>query len=265
MEKSNRQIQIASSVIAACGVLFLGLNIFMGGKVNITLPLIFLTFGPAFIILVFAIWERWRFAPLFFIPGCLFSAFGIIFLLNVLTGDWQSWAYAWLLLLTGLGVGTLLAAKYVPLPKVVFISGLGTAAASLTLFALFGAIAGGWVIRITAPILLLLGGLGLRYLRSDILFPSNLFQPGRNEPGQIETAQARIDQAAANNRLAEPLSARELEVLKLIDQGLNNQEIADHLMVAPSTIKTHINNIYGKLGVQTRAQCIVSARNLKLV
>jgi LuxR family maltose regulon positive regulatory protein len=65
--------------------------------------------------------------------------------------------------------------------------------------------------------------------------------------------------------LVEPLSVRELEVLRLIDAGLSNQQIADKLSVAPSTVKTHINNIYGKLGVQTRVQAVTRARELNLL
>jgi LuxR family maltose regulon positive regulatory protein len=65
--------------------------------------------------------------------------------------------------------------------------------------------------------------------------------------------------------LAEPLSARELEVLQLIAAGLSNREIAEELIVAVSTVKTHIRNIYGKLDVSSRTQALVKARELKLI
>jgi len=65
--------------------------------------------------------------------------------------------------------------------------------------------------------------------------------------------------------LVEPLSTRELEVLALINRGLSNPEIAAELVVAPSTIKTHINNLYSKLGVQNRVQAIQRARELGLL
>jgi ATP/maltotriose-dependent transcriptional regulator MalT len=65
--------------------------------------------------------------------------------------------------------------------------------------------------------------------------------------------------------LIEPLSERELEVLRLIAEGCTNQEIADRLVVALSTVKTHINNIYGKLGVQSRTQALARARALGLL
>lgn len=65
--------------------------------------------------------------------------------------------------------------------------------------------------------------------------------------------------------LIEPLTEREVEVLHQIAAGLKNREIAAKLTVAISTIKTHINNIYGKLGVDNRVQAISRARELELL
>ena len=65
--------------------------------------------------------------------------------------------------------------------------------------------------------------------------------------------------------LVEPLSTRELEVLQLIAAGLSNGEIAEQLIVAVSTVKTHVRNIYGKLHVSSRTQALVKARELKLI
>jgi LuxR family transcriptional regulator, maltose regulon positive regulatory protein len=63
----------------------------------------------------------------------------------------------------------------------------------------------------------------------------------------------------------ELLSARELEVLHLIADGHSNQAIADTLILAVSTVKRHINNIYGKLAVQSRTQALLRARELQLL
>lgn len=65
--------------------------------------------------------------------------------------------------------------------------------------------------------------------------------------------------------LIEPLSERELEVLRLICAGKSNQENADELFLALNTVKRHANNLYGKLGVSRRAQAIIEARRLGLV
>lgn len=63
----------------------------------------------------------------------------------------------------------------------------------------------------------------------------------------------------------EALSAREREVLDLIAAGASNQEIAQELVVALSTVKTHINHIYGKLGVRSRTQAVARGRAIGLV
>jgi len=64
--------------------------------------------------------------------------------------------------------------------------------------------------------------------------------------------------------LAEPLSQRELEVLKLIEAGCSNQEIAARLFISMATVKRHISNIYTKLDVQNRTQAISIGRELSL-
>ena len=63
----------------------------------------------------------------------------------------------------------------------------------------------------------------------------------------------------------EPLSDRELEVLRLVAAGLSNQEIAKKLVIALSTVKTHINSIYGKLSAQNRTQAVARAREAGLL
>ncbi len=65
--------------------------------------------------------------------------------------------------------------------------------------------------------------------------------------------------------LVEPLSERELEVLRLIASGASNREIARQLFVSLATVKTHINHIYRKLEVRSRTQAVAQARTLKLL
>ncbi len=62
--------------------------------------------------------------------------------------------------------------------------------------------------------------------------------------------------------LIEPLSAREIEVLKLIEAGLSNQEIAAKLFISIPTVKRHISNIYAKLDVKTRTQALSRGKEL---
>jgi DNA-binding NarL/FixJ family response regulator len=65
--------------------------------------------------------------------------------------------------------------------------------------------------------------------------------------------------------LPEALSERELELLRLIARGLKNREIADQLVISVNTVKVHINNIYGKLGVSSRVQAVARAQELTLL
>jgi LuxR family maltose regulon positive regulatory protein len=65
--------------------------------------------------------------------------------------------------------------------------------------------------------------------------------------------------------LIEPLSERELEVLQLIATGQSNKEAADSLVVTVGTVKKHLSNIFGKLGVNSRTHAVARARELKII
>ncbi|MFN8598092.1 MAG: LuxR C-terminal-related transcriptional regulator [Anaerolineae bacterium] len=65
--------------------------------------------------------------------------------------------------------------------------------------------------------------------------------------------------------LVEPLSERELEVLRLMAAGLSNNEIADKLIIGKGTVKTHVHSILGKLDARDRTQAVIKAQELKLV
>jgi LuxR family maltose regulon positive regulatory protein len=65
--------------------------------------------------------------------------------------------------------------------------------------------------------------------------------------------------------LVEPLSDRELEVLRLMAEGYSNREIAEKLIFTVATAKKHAENIYSKLGVHSRTQALARARELNLL
>ncbi|HQY94057.1 response regulator transcription factor [Caldilinea sp.] len=69
----------------------------------------------------------------------------------------------------------------------------------------------------------------------------------------------------APNDLIEPLSARELEVLRHLAEGLSNKEIARALAISENTIKFHVNAILGKLGAQSRTEAVVRATRAGLI
>jgi len=72
---------------------------------------------------------------------------------------------------------------------------------------------------------------------------------------------ARVDQSS----LIEPLTEREIEVLKLIADGLSNPEIAKKLFLSVGTVKTHVKHIYGKLNVDDRVKAASYARELGFI
>jgi len=65
--------------------------------------------------------------------------------------------------------------------------------------------------------------------------------------------------------LVEPLSAREMEVLALLAEGLSNQEIAERLTIAPGTVKNHVSNVLSKLDVRDRTQAVLRAQEIGLL
>ncbi len=67
------------------------------------------------------------------------------------------------------------------------------------------------------------------------------------------------------NELIEPLSDREIETIRLVAAGLSNKEIAQKLHISVRTVKFHMTNIYGKLGVDSRTQALARARLLGLI
>ncbi len=81
----------------------------------------------------------------------------------------------------------------------------------------------------------------------------------------IRLADAPYVRERANQALVEPLSDRELEILRLVATGASNKEIAATLVIAEGTVKNHVTNILGKLGVRDRTQAALKAKELGLV
>ena len=83
--------------------------------------------------------------------------------------------------------------------------------------------------------------------------------------GQTETTPPQRRAATAPPGLAEPLTGRELEVLRLLAAGKSNQRIAHDLVVALDTVKKHVTHVLGKLGAANRTEAVARARDLGLI
>jgi len=81
----------------------------------------------------------------------------------------------------------------------------------------------------------------------------------------VDQTNGQLVPASAALSLTEPLTAREQEVLRLLEAGLLNRQIAERLVISVGTVKRHTGNIYGKLGVASRTQAILRARDLDLI
>ena len=82
----------------------------------------------------------------------------------------------------------------------------------------------------------------------------------------VETARHPLTLISAPSPpLIEPLTERELELLRLVAAGYSNKQIAQELFLAVGTVKKHLNNIFGKLEVGSRTQAIIRAQELDLL
>ncbi len=81
------------------------------------------------------------------------------------------------------------------------------------------------------------------------------------QPMALSQSEINVQQSA----ILDPLSPRELEVLRLIEQGFSNQEIADRLFLAVSTVKGYTRTLFDKLQVQRRTEAVVRAHELGLL
>lgn len=90
----------------------------------------------------------------------------------------------------------------------------------------------------------------------------------RQKPAAASSPQIAMPEekmAPADVPSCESLSDREAEVLRFLAEGLSNREIGNRLFISENTVKTHLQNLYSKLGVQRRTQAVARARALGLI
>lgn len=85
----------------------------------------------------------------------------------------------------------------------------------------------------------------------------------RRQSGTLASHNAR-DVSPAGETTAALLSPREREVLRLLAEGLSNKQMARRLNVSENTVKTHLANVYGKLGVNKRVEAVMAAQRLPM-
>ena len=105
------------------------------------------------------------------------------------------------------------------------------------------------------------------YLRESehLILAKALIAQHRNTQATDARQSVSTPNATATAELVDPLTRREVEILRLITAGMRNQEISDHLFISLSTVKRHIANAYGKLDVSHRAEAIARANELSLL
>jgi DNA-binding NarL/FixJ family response regulator len=92
-----------------------------------------------------------------------------------------------------------------------------------------------------------------------------LIEPSVARKVVAEFARMAVPAPVDPQSLDEPLSERELEILRLLAQGLTNREIANRLYLAEGTVKNYVTNILGKIGARDRTQAALRARELGLL
>jgi len=104
------------------------------------------------------------------------------------------------------------------------------------------------------------------YIREILdAFPAQTPAPGAAARQAAAGSPVRSGAAAEAEPLVEPLTPRELEVLRLIAAGDSNQAVAEKLVITVSAVKKHTGNIYSKLNVNSRTQAAARARQLGLL
>ncbi|MCS6888561.1 response regulator transcription factor [Chloroflexus sp.] len=92
-----------------------------------------------------------------------------------------------------------------------------------------------------------------------------LIQPSITRKVLAEFTRLAGARAPVASPLAEPLTEREMDVLRGIAAGQSNREIADQLCISEGTVKNHVSNLLAKLAVRDRTQAIIRARELGLI
>lgn len=104
----------------------------------------------------------------------------------------------------------------------------------------------------------------LREAIESLLAGKTYYADGLGHTGRIETTINRGDAASKENPLPK-LAPRQIEVLKLISIGASNREISRQLSISENTVKAHLRQIFGEMGVNKRTACVRRAQSLGII
>ena len=104
------------------------------------------------------------------------------------------------------------------------------------------------------------------YLLKDVSLATIVSSLHEAAAGRLVLAPEMAQRVLTSMRIARPnLSAREIEVLRLVAAGSSNSDIARTLFLTAATVKSHLVHVYTKLGVESRTQAIVKGRELGII
>jgi len=158
MNTTDRAPSIVASILIGLGVLFLVFNL-TGLSFGETWPIIFFLLAAGFYLPAILWPDNRRELAGLFIPGSVLLTLGLIFFYNTFTHDWASWAYAWILIPGGVGLGLALAALVGRWGSGTLWIGVWMMIGSLIVFGFFGTLFGGTWLRSIGPALLIAGGI----------------------------------------------------------------------------------------------------------
>jgi hypothetical protein len=161
MRIAERGTLIVAVILITLGLIFLLLNLVPGWNAAISWPIIFFVLSIGFFLPAF-MWPSMRngLAALF-IPGSVLAMLGLIFIYDVLTADWNSWAFSWLLIIAAVGFGLAIASSTGKWGRTVTLVGSWIMTISTFFFVIFAVIFGGEVLKMIAPFFFILIGIYL--------------------------------------------------------------------------------------------------------
>jgi hypothetical protein len=159
MNAVNRGTIVVGTFLIAIGAIFLILNLIPGLNAGLTWPIIFFILAAGFFLPAFLWTNAQRGLSGLFIPGAILLVLGLIFTYDVVTQDWVSWAYAWLLIPGSVGLGLWLGSTVGGWGKSATQTGLWMMGVCAALFAVFATIfATSDAMRLIGPLVIILAG-----------------------------------------------------------------------------------------------------------